>query len=32
VLRERVSRSLMREIWVLYRRPRRSTAVAATRR
>ena len=28
VLRERVNRSLMREIWVLYRRPRRSTAVA----
>jgi tRNA (guanine10-N2)-dimethyltransferase len=29
VLRERVNRSLTREIWVLYRRSRRGTAVAA---
>jgi putative methyltransferase (TIGR01177 family) len=32
VLRERVNRSLMREIWVLYRRSRRSTPVAAASR
>jgi tRNA G10 N-methylase Trm11 len=29
VLRERVNRSLTREIWVLYRRSRRGTALAA---
>jgi len=29
VLRERVNRSLTREIWVLYRRSRRSTPVEA---